>query len=82
MGKIEVDKIDDRIIAGIEAEARAHGRSFEEQVRSILSPHAIYTREERTKRLDAIRATTSKGVTQPDSTDLVRALRDANYDLD
>jgi antitoxin FitA len=82
MGKIEVDQVDDRVIAGIEAEAMTHGRSFEDQVRAILSSHAMLSKEERTRRLDRIRAMTPKGVQQSDSTELVRALRDANYDLD
>ena len=82
MGKIEIDKVEDKVIAGIEAEARLQGKSFEDQVRSILAPHAILSRSERLKLVDEIRAMTPRGVQQTDSTELVRALRDANYNLD
>jgi plasmid stability protein len=82
MGKIEIDKVEDGVIAGIEAEAKLHGRSFDEQVRAILAPHAILSKEERLKLIDEIRAMTPKGVRQTDSTEMIRALRDANYDLD
>ena len=82
MGRIEIDKVEGKVIAGIEAEARLQGKSFEDQVRSILAPHAILSRSERPKLVDEIRAMTPKGVQQTDSTELVRALRDANYDLD
>lgn len=82
MGKIEIDKVEDRVIAGIEAEAKLEGRSFEDQVRAILAPHAILSREERLKIVDRIRAMTPKGVKQTDSADMIRALRDANFDLD
>lgn len=82
MGKIEIDKIEDKVIAGIEAEARLQGKSFEDQVRAILAPHAVLSRSERLKLVDEIRAMTPKGVRQTDSTEMIRALRDANYDLD
>jgi plasmid stability protein len=82
VGKIEVDRVEDRVIAGIAAEARLHGRSFEEQVRAILAPHAVLSRDERPKLIDEIRAMTPKGVRQTDSTETIRALRDANYNFD
>lgn len=82
MGKIEVDSVEDRVIAGLEAEARLYGRTFDEHVRSILAPHALLSRQERLRIIDEIRAMTPKGVKQTDSTEMIRALRDANYDLD
>lgn len=82
MGKIEIDKVEDQVIAGIEAEAKLQGRSFEDHVRAILASHAILSRQERLKLVDEIRAMTPKGVKQTDSADMIRALRDANFDLD
>ncbi len=82
MGKIEIDMVEDKVIAGIEAEAILQGKSFAEQVRSILAPHAVLSRVESLKLIDDIRAMTPKDVKQTDSTNMIRALRDANYDLD
>lgn len=82
MGKIEVDSVEDRVIAGLEAEAMLHGRTLAEHVRALLAPHVLLPRAERLKIIDGIRAMTPKGVTQTDSTEMIRALRDANYDLD
>jgi len=56
MGKIEIDKVEDKVIAGIEAEARLQGKSFEDQVRAILVPHAVLSKSERLKLIDEIRA--------------------------
>ena len=82
MGKIEVDSVEDRVIAGLEAEAMIHGRTLAEHVRALLASHVHLRREERFRIIDDIRAMTPKGVTQTDSTEMIRALRDANYDLD
>lgn len=82
MGEIRIEKVDDSVIAGLEAEARLLGKSFEDHLRAILAPHAILSRAERLKLVDQIRAMTPKGVKQTDSTEMIRALRDANYDLD
>jgi len=76
MGKIEIDKVEDKVIAGIEAEARLQGKSFEDQVRAILAPHAVLSKGERLKLIDEIRAMTPKGVRQTDSTEIIRAIRD------
>lgn len=82
MGKIEVDSVEDRVVAGLEAEAMLHGRTLAEHVRALLASHALLGREERLRIIDEIRAMTPKGIAQTDSTEMIRALRDANYDLD
>ena len=82
MGKIEIDKVEERVIAGIEAEAKLQGRTFEDQVRAILGSHAIVSRDERLRLVDEIRALTPKDRPQSDSAEMLRALRDANFDID
>lgn len=82
MGRLQIDNIEDRVVAGIEAEARVQGRSFEDQVRTILSSHAILTREERLRLVDEIRAMTPKGIAQTDSALLAGTQRDACIDRD
>jgi antitoxin FitA len=82
MGKIEIDSVEDRVMAGLEAEAMVHGRTLTEHVRALLASHVLLRREERLRIIDEIRAMTPKGVNQTDSTEMIRALRDANYDLD
>lgn len=82
MGKIEIDSVEDQVMAGLEAEAMLHGRTLAEHVRALLASHALLRREERLRIIDDIRAMTPKNLTQTDSTEMIRALRDANYDLD
>ena len=82
MGRIEIDRLDDKVIRGIETRARINGRSFEEEVRALLSQHALLSPAERVAQADRIRAMTPKNIKQTDSTIMIRALRDANYDLD
>ena len=78
MGKIEIDSVEDQVMA----EAMVHGRTLAEHVRALLASHVLLRREERLRIIDEIRAMTPKGVIQTDSTEMIRALRDANYDLD
>ena len=82
MGRIEIDSVEDQVIAGLEAEALIHGRTLAEHVRALLTSHVLLRREERLRIIDEIRAMTPKGVIQTDSTEMIRALRDANFDLD
>ena len=82
MGKIEIDRLDDKVIQGLEVRARLNGRSPEEEIRALLSQHVLLPPAERIAIADRIRAMTPKNVKQTDSTHMIRALRDANYDLD
>lgn len=82
MGRIEIDKVEDKVIAGIAVEAKLQGRTFEDQVRAILSSHAVVSKEDRLKLVDEIRAMTPKDRQQPDSAGMLRALRDGNFDID
>ena len=69
-------------MAGIEAEAKLQGRTFENQVRAILGSHAIVSKDERLRLVDEIRVLTPKDRPQSDSAAMLRALRDANFDID
>ena len=80
MGRIEVDKVEDKVIAGIAVEAKLQGRTFDDQVRSILGAHALISKEDRLKIVDEIRAMTPKDRPQSDSAEMLRALRDGNFD--
>ena len=81
MGKIEIDSLDDKVIQGLEVRARINGRSLEEEIRALLSQHVLLSPAERVALADRIRAMTPKNIKQTDSTIMIRALRDANYDL-
>ena len=66
MGKIEVDSVEDQVIAGLEAEAMLHGRTLAEHVRALLGSHVLLRRDERLRIIDDIRAMTPKGHGVPD----------------
>ncbi len=82
MGKIEIDSLDDRVIEGLRARARIHGRSLEDEIRALLSQHVLLSSAERVAIADRIRAMTPKGVTQTDSTDMIREIRDGRAPRD
>jgi plasmid stability protein len=79
MGKIEINDVDDTVIRGIEARSLANQRSFEDEVRALLSRHALLSPEERVAEADRIRAMTPKGIKQTDSTEIARAVRDGRH---
>lgn len=77
MGRIEIDNIDEQVIAGIRARAKLHNRSFDDEVRSILKEGALFTPTERAEWARRVRGMTPRDVEQTDSTEMIRALRDA-----
>ncbi|MEO6012295.1 MAG: hypothetical protein ABIQ30_01735 [Devosia sp.] len=77
MGVIEKIAIDNATLAKLTANAKRHGRTVEQEAAEALRI-AIRTpsREEIVARFEAIAAMTPKGVTQTDSTLLIREDRD------
>lgn len=76
MGKVEIGGIDER---QIEARALKNRRSLEDEVRAILSEHALLSPEERLAEADRIREMTPKDIRQTDSTEILRAIRDGRH---
>jgi plasmid stability protein len=77
MGIIEKIAVDSATLAKLEENAKAHGRSVEEEAAEILKRSTgAMTRAEIIARMDEIAAMTPKGVKQTDSTLLIREDRD------
>ena len=77
MGIIEKIPVDSATLARLEENARAHGRSVEEEAAETLrQATTASTRADMIARLDEIAAMTPKGIKQTDSTLLVREDRD------
>ena len=77
MANVTVRNIDDRVIASLEAQAKANHRSLEGEIRHVLSLHAHRSARlegfrERTERLHSL----AEGVPQTDSVVLIREDRD------
>ena len=78
MGVIEKIAVDGATLAALERNAKAHGRSLEEEAADVLRAAAGTTdRQAMLKRFDEIAAMTPKGVQQTDSTLLIREDRDS-----
>ncbi len=77
MGIIEKIPVDSATLARLEENAKAHGRSIEEEAGETLrQATGAPSRAELVARLDEIAAMTPKGIKQTDSTLLVREDRD------
>lgn len=81
MGVIHIENVDERILRSIRLRAQLSGRSFEEEVRTLLAEATKpqMTREEFVTEARRIQAMTPKGVEQTDSTEIIRELRDRGY---
>ena len=78
MGAITIRRVDDGVIARLKADAKQHGRSMEEEARMALSqvyPPTLHG-QAAVDHLDALRRKVWGGVIQPDSTPLIRELRE------
>ncbi|MBK8907698.1 MAG: hypothetical protein IPM60_07275 [Rhodospirillales bacterium] len=75
MAQVIVRNLDEAVVAGLKEKARLHGRSLEQELRSVLAQAAGFSPAERLAIANRIRAMTSRAATL-DSTDVIRADRD------
>lgn len=78
MSELRVRNIDDWIITELKAQAKAHGRSLEAELRDRLRDLALGPRQEMAQRAARLRATIAQehGLL-PDSTAFIRQDRDS-----
>ncbi len=78
MSELRVRNIDDWVVAELKAQARAHGRSLEAELRNRLRELALLPRQEMAERASRLRATIAQehGLL-PDSAAAIREDRDA-----
>ncbi len=82
MANLTIRNLDDEVVAKLKAQAKAHHRSLEAELRALLSEAAARpSREEFSKIAARIRATTPD-VSQTDSTLLIREDRDSDHGRD
>lgn len=73
MATLTIRNLDDAVVARLKQRAKAHNRSLEAEIRTLLSDIAGRpTPEEFRKIADRIAAMTPKGVKQTDSVKLIR----------
>lgn len=78
MGNMSIRNLDEDVMRRLKDRASRHGRSMEEEARTILSEAVKPSREEWIARLDALRnGLQEKHGTFPDSTALIREDRDS-----
>ncbi len=76
MANLTIRNLDDEVVAKLKAQAKAHHRSLEAELRALLSEAAARpSREEFLKAADRIAAMTPD-VKQTDSTKIIREFRD------
>lgn len=83
MGQILIRNLDDALIADYREAATRNNRSLEAEVREVLGsmrPKNAQRIAELVELSRRIRAMTPKGVKQTPSEQLVREIRDGNYD--
>jgi len=80
MGQLLVRGLDDRLIRCLKERAARHGRSVEAEHRALLEAALQPERESFAELAARLRARTPPSTI--DSTDLIRADRDLNYDYD
>ncbi len=82
MANLTIRNLDDEVVAKLKAQAKAHHRSLEAELREILSATVgRQTREDFLARADRIAAMTPKTY-QTDSTLLIREDRDTDHGRD
>ncbi len=76
MANLTIRNLDDEVVAKLKAQAKAHHRSLEAELRTLLSEAAVRpSREDFLKAADRIAAMTPD-VKQTDSTKIIREFRD------
>ena len=82
MANLTIRNLDDAVVAKLKAQAKAHHRSLEAELRALLSEAAARSSREEFQRIAArIRAMTPD-VEQTDSTLLIREDRDSDHGRD
>ncbi len=82
MANLTIRNLDDEVVAKLKAQAKAHHRSLEAELREILSVTVgQQAREDFLARADRIRAMTPD-VAQTDSTEIIREDRDSDHGRD
>ncbi len=82
MANLTIRNLDDEVVAKLKAQAKAHHRSLEAELREILSMTVgRQAREDFLARADRIRAMTPD-VAQTDSTEIIREDRDSDHGRD
>ena len=82
MANLTIRNLDDEVVAKLKAQAKAHHRSLEAELRTLLSEAAARPSREEFREIAArIRATTPD-VPETDSTLLIREDRDSDHGRD
>jgi plasmid stability protein len=82
MANLTIRNLDDEVVAKLKAQAKAHHRSLEAELREILSATVgRQAREDFLARADRIAAMTPD-VEQTDSTKIIREFRDSDHGRD
>lgn len=78
MASVTIRNLDDAVVKTLKAQAKAHNRSLEAELRQVLAEIAAKrkSRLELLAEADRIAAMTPKDVPQTDSTELIRRDRD------
>lgn len=77
MAQVLVRNLDDAVVEALKARAELHGHSLEQELRDLLTQAATPTSEDRVAMAAQIRALGRGSNVPTDSTDLIRADRDA-----
>lgn len=75
MAQVIVRNLDEAVVTGLKEKAKLHGRSLEQELRSVLAQAAGFSPAERLAIASRIRAMTPR-TAMLDSTDIIRADRD------
>ena len=78
MANVTIRNLDDEVVKTLKAQAKAHNRSFEAELRQLLTEAAVLRKKRRAfrKEVDRIRKMTPKDRSQTDSAELLREDRD------
>ncbi|KQS04483.1 hypothetical protein ASG11_09680 [Sphingomonas sp. Leaf357] len=82
MGQVLIRNLDDALLDDYRRVAKEHGRSLEAELRDGLlraRPKRRLSKEELIALLREVQAMTPPGVTQSDSTAIIREMRDKGY---
>jgi plasmid stability protein len=77
VGELRIRDVDDDIVVELKRQAKRHGRTLGEELRELLSEQVRRPRREIADRLSALtESIREKHGTLPDSTTLIRQMRD------
>ena len=78
MANVTIRNLDDEVVKTLKAQAKAHNRSLEAELRQLLTEAAVLRKKRSAfrKEVDRIRKMTPKDRSQTDSVELLREDRD------